>query len=348
VVAVGATKLRLIAATLCLAAGSVGVFFGLIEGALRLSGFQPRPQPRILLRALDVVSEFPYMRPDPDLLWSPQPGFRGYFHDRPVSINRQGCRGPELARPKPPGMRRILCLGDSITFGFGVGEQENYPYLIGRALRKERVEVVNGGVNGYTSHQVLARFRRLAPLVEPDVVTVLVGWNDRVLRPVDDRGFERRLRWVVRVEQSLGRAYLFSAMQQVFRSAWPAAPAPNSVPRVSVAQYRENLAALVRACRSLGAAPLLIALPHRMPAPRASYASPHGDALPEIAKQLGIPLVGVGELGTREEQANNEALFVDSLHLSPLGNARMAERVVATLRAEGLLEEAAARSIAPK
>src|SRR5262245_37533496 len=36
---------------------------------------------------------------------------------RGISIDSLGLRGPEVVVPKPPGTVRILCLGDSTTFG---------------------------------------------------------------------------------------------------------------------------------------------------------------------------------------------------------------------------------------
>ncbi len=44
-----------------------------------------------------------------------------------VSINSLGYRGPEVERKKYPGRVRILCLGDSFTFGNYVLDHENIP-----------------------------------------------------------------------------------------------------------------------------------------------------------------------------------------------------------------------------
>ena len=49
-----------------------------------------------------------------------------------VSTNSQGFRGPEI--PKKKQKRRILCLGDSVTFGWGVEEEASYPALLRKTL----------------------------------------------------------------------------------------------------------------------------------------------------------------------------------------------------------------------
>ena len=65
-----------------------------------------------------------------------------------------------------------------------------------RGFRKEAVQrmalrIVNAGVTGYSSHQVLRLARRLARTLEPDIALFLVGWNDGTLRPVNDQGLRK-------------------------------------------------------------------------------------------------------------------------------------------------------------
>src|SRR5262245_2259448 len=61
------------------------------------------------------------------------PNVRAVIHNHPfahrdvhVEINSLGFRGPETVQPKPPGELRILALGDSITMGEGVEDEETY------------------------------------------------------------------------------------------------------------------------------------------------------------------------------------------------------------------------------
>ena len=68
---------------------------------------------------------------------------RGYFDDRngvEMAVNKLGLRGPEVAQEKPAGTLRLLGLGDSFTFGVGVGEEHTFlrrldGRLVGRLLR---------------------------------------------------------------------------------------------------------------------------------------------------------------------------------------------------------------------
>src|SRR6185503_18644496 len=69
------------------------LFFGIVEGGLRLVGVAPPLSPRILLKRIDTDIGLPFMQPDPDLFWSPIPGFVGSFDGKPVTINSLGLRG---------------------------------------------------------------------------------------------------------------------------------------------------------------------------------------------------------------------------------------------------------------
>ena len=79
----------------------------------------------------------------------------------------------------------ILAFGDSLTEGFGVEADENYPSILERKLRADgyEVRVINGGISGETSSAALARLDWMLN-TEPDIVIVETGAND-ALRGVD-------------------------------------------------------------------------------------------------------------------------------------------------------------------
>ena len=102
----------------------VGVV-GWIEIGLRLAGVEDMvPPPPLVARTIDRDIEFPFMTPDPLVFWRLRAGFQGDFLGRPVTINSLGVRGPEIPHPARPRRRRVLCFGDSITFGYGVGDYQ--------------------------------------------------------------------------------------------------------------------------------------------------------------------------------------------------------------------------------
>jgi lysophospholipase L1-like esterase len=226
--------------------------FLLAEGTLRVVGVGRPIRPRLLLRAMDVDIEFPFMQPDPVLFWAPRPGWSGAFLGHAVSINRLGLRGDEPSAGRGR-TRRLATFGDSITFGYGVGDADTYAHRAGQILRARGVEAVNAGVTGYTSHQVLGLLRRLSPALGIDVATFCIGWNDGTLRAVDDREFARRLAVSMAVEGWADRLHLYRLMKKAYLRAALAEPTPRTrKPRVSLEDYRENMEAIVRECRARG------------------------------------------------------------------------------------------------
>lgn len=93
------------------------------------------------------------------------------FRGKRLSSNSRGLRGRrEFAVPKPEGVYRIALLGDSFTFGEGVGDGETFAHQLGLLL--PGVEVLNFGVHGYGHDQMLLTLREALPLYRPDVVLV--------------------------------------------------------------------------------------------------------------------------------------------------------------------------------
>lgn len=315
-------------------------FFGLLEGGLRLVGVAPAVRPRILLRQMDSDITLPFMRKDAEVFWSPEPGYRGAFQGHPVSINSLGLRGDEVATGRAPGgRRRLLAFGDSITFGYGVGDEDSYPRQLGLRLAASHVEVVNAGVTGFTSHQVLGYVRRFVPLLRPDAISVCIGWNDGNGRTADDREYARRLALARDVEGILDDVYIYRALKGVYLRAGLRGPRDaRPVPRVSLAQYRENLASIVDEARRVGVRPVFVALPRRKdPAESGSRGTPYAAALADTARALRVPLLSVGELGIDTPRDSTVEDFIDSLHFSPAGAARMADVLAPQLTAPGVL-----------
>ena len=82
-----------------------------------------------------------------------------------VHTNAQGFRNQTEITPRvAPGAVRILCSGDSFTFGQGVGDNETWCYLL--AGHDERFETVNLAYPGYGTDQSYLRYARDAASLE--------------------------------------------------------------------------------------------------------------------------------------------------------------------------------------
>ncbi|PAB56891.1 GDSL-type esterase/lipase family protein [Anaeromicrobium sediminis] len=70
---------------------------------------------------------------------------------------------------------KIVCIGDSITYGYGVRQREAWPYLLSM---KYNVHIVNRGINGDTTEGMCLRFDRHVIKEKPSHVIILGGVND--------------------------------------------------------------------------------------------------------------------------------------------------------------------------
>lgn len=97
-----------------------------------------------------------------------------------IQTNADGVSPATVVRKKTPGVIRILVLGDSAVAGSGVDASERIDAVLQRQLRDagSDAEVINAGVNGYSTDQELLLLERLVPLYNPDVVLICVDQND--------------------------------------------------------------------------------------------------------------------------------------------------------------------------
>ncbi len=100
--------------------------------------------------------------------WALRPSTRYVGRDgETITVNDRGYRGSLHPDPPAPGVRRVVMLGDSITFGTGVGDADTFSNRLD-ALPK--LEVVNLGVDGYGTDQALIRLEREGLAYDPHVV----------------------------------------------------------------------------------------------------------------------------------------------------------------------------------
>jgi len=98
-----------------------------------------------------------------------------------VELNSHGLRDVEIPYNKPAGEKRILVLGDSVTFGWGVSQGETFSdrmeYLLNK-LPGDGWQVINSGVNGYNTEQEATYLRIEGMRYSPDFVLLVYVVND--------------------------------------------------------------------------------------------------------------------------------------------------------------------------
>ncbi len=117
---------------------------------------------------------------DPILVYKHEPGIRRRYQGVEVATNEIGLRERPIA-PKQPGEMRVLLLGDSVVFGWGVAVEKTagrrLEALLASALARP-VTVINSGVGSYNTVQQLAFLEQRGREIAPDAVVLLYVEND--------------------------------------------------------------------------------------------------------------------------------------------------------------------------
>ncbi|MDY0351872.1 MAG: arylesterase [Desulfobulbaceae bacterium] len=97
----------------------------------------------------------------------------------PGCDRQEGGGPPGRSEPEPEYQGTIIAVGDSLTAGLGIAEEDAWPALLARKLEGEGYnwQVVNAGISGETSSGALGRIKWIAAQ-QPDVVILETGAND--------------------------------------------------------------------------------------------------------------------------------------------------------------------------
>jgi len=313
---------------------SLLVFAGLFELALRLMGY----------------GNIEIYEPDPIVYWRLKPNQNCYtkVDHKPVHINSQGTRGAEFQVPKPPRTLRIVSLGDSRTFGWGLSEGETYSGVLEKQLQQfygtgKRVEVINSGVNAWGFPQMTAYFREYALKFQPDYV--IVGdanlWTQ--FSEQNSPEFIRKFMWRVRLKNLLRRSAIYHYVVEVkmndvyerYRVKFvPVDPKQDTLFKEQQqndpgAFFRKAVGDLCSVALSNRVKPILIYLPTQEDAIRQVQKNLR-QAKAEVGQQLGIPFV---DLSSVLSTNTGKTLYLDAdpIHFSGAGNEMIGQRLFQTL-----------------
>ncbi len=303
---------------------------------------------------------------DPLLFWRLRPNLHDVLWDAMrVTTNAQGLRYDHAVGRKARGAFRIVCVGDSVTFGYRVPrvylrrpredpEWLPYPALLERWLRAANpargIEVVPLATPGYSSHQGLAWLRREIGRLDPDVVTVCFGWNDIDLRARSDaqsmktEGLTVTARRIVSQSQALMHASRWLRSKRARGE-----PMPDTVRRVSSERFVDNELEMSRLAREHRAAAVLIGPVYRdrvAHPPEGDVIGAYRDALRAAAREAGIPYLEVRDL-TESAYPGNARLFEEHIHPNHRGHRLLAEALLGFLRDQGLLKDLTVPEAAP-
>jgi hypothetical protein len=138
----------------------------------------------LFLRIFTPSAHIPQREYDPHLGWRGRSNLKCILAEQSFSIsisqNSKGFRDKSRNSKGTWGVYRVLCTGDSFTWGWAVEQDAIYTSILEKRLLHEGypVEIINTGVGGYSTDQVLLYLQREGFDYSPDIVVYQAAQND--------------------------------------------------------------------------------------------------------------------------------------------------------------------------
>lgn len=314
-------------------------FFGLLELAVRIA-FAPVSQLELTVEPPGQVvdRDVSIFESDPVLFWKLKPDLNSEWWDYTVvSTNSAGFRYPHnFTKKKQDNTIRIVCLGDSITFGYRVPFQSTFPLIVERALQEafpeKKFEVIPLAVPGYTSFQGYLLFRSLGVSLKPDLVIISFAWNDTSKENCSDsEAFERYapLRGLKRVLRS-SQLYLHLCKWAAGWRKRDLSKTKQEVARVSIKEYVRNFREITKLAKRAGATVIWLAPMVQEINPKTRDIPAYRQALAAAAQKDSIPFLKVPLL-TEKMSSQNIGFFGEPLHPNDRGHYILAREMLSLL-----------------
>jgi lysophospholipase L1-like esterase len=222
-------------------------------------------------RSLDYPDVF---KKDRRLLWRLRPSQEitsRFFEGKTYRINSHGLRGDEIG-PKSDRLR-ILLLGNSCTFGWGMSDNNTYAYHLERMINADStmppVEVINGGVPGYSSFQGRRFYTEELYRLEPDIIMIMFGWNDQwaAADNIQDKDIKFPPDWILVVQDTFARLKLYSLLRRLILGGTEEplenklSPGEQPQYRVSFDDFLANLKTMAQFARRHGTGSVILTSP---------------------------------------------------------------------------------------
>jgi len=225
------------------------------------------------------------LQQDSVLFWKQKPSLNVDFQNTQVEVNSFGLRGEDIQLNKDEGTFRVICLGGSPTFGWGVDYKDTYPYQLQELLRekygsKKSIEVINAGNIGYSSYQGVEFLKKDVLKFSPDLITVSYVINDvdkhRFYRSngKSDKELFSKNKVLVVIENFLDESNIFKLLKaSIIRSKGIAAKyfsqgeddTYSEKRRVSLEDYRKNLNQIINIATKNNIKVIFIKMPVNLP-----------------------------------------------------------------------------------
>ena len=223
---------------------------------------------------------------DSMLFWKLKPKLNVTIRGVKIKTNSLGLRivDKDIRYKKDKYSFRIVCLGGSSTFGWGVEAEDAYPYKLGEYLKKQNklgfdIEVINAGIAGYTSYQGKLFLKNEILKLSPDIIIVSYLVNDvdkyRFYRNNNksDKDKNKKNEILIFLENTLNSSRFFRSLKNTILHAKGAntkfyGNIQNSYKenrRVNAVDYKKNIIEIIDFAKQNGIKVILVKMPMQLP-----------------------------------------------------------------------------------
>ena len=284
-------------------------------------------------------------------------------------INSDGMRDRERSPAKPSGTVRVACIGDSITYGFGVARDQTYAVFLEQLLNESsgaagpRYEVLNFGVTGYNLSQSLENLKTRVLKYRPDLVIYQYCVNDLEDYSAEFDNLEARLtvaqrtyreRMLVPGRGLLGRFRLFTSLafliQSHTRSGQSRPSAANDPQWESIRQgtydayyarlhrdpnswrrFEAGLDELAALARDKNFRPMMVIFPVFLDLDKYRLGAVHA-RVAAAARARGMTVLDLLPLYAGATRAGTGNFIFNALHPNPRGHFMAAQEIAGTIQ----------------
>ena len=263
--------------------------------------------------------------PQKDVGWGFEPGSIIEQGNIRSPINSLGLRGDELP-VKTKDEVRIMFVGDSSVYGFGVRAEDTFIAQTADLLQstlKKKVVAVNAAIPGHSSAQSLALLKAVGRDIQPDYVVIANIWSDMYsgVRPQQ----ESSPLAIVRVGEKLLSPWLREKKISWIYTGADITKEPENGARVALRTYQQNLSNLHAQVTKLNAKPIFFLLPAPIDLAKEGvpdWIDEYRLVMEYVASQSNAPLIHVPNVWQSTEPKMED--FFDNVHPSKSGHRKIA------------------------
>jgi len=282
--------------------------------------------------------------PDQRLLWVPRPG-KGVteVNHLPITISADRFRYPRALGPKTANEFRIFTFGDSVTMGWGVGDDETYSAQLEKDLKPacgKNVEVISAGSNAYPAGLAEERIRKVVEDgYQPDMVVLAYSFNigfvehmpelqgadrEKFLNRVRAKSYIRRSAiYNFLIEDLLRELVYYRLRNAMMKGSWTTEKEKTTI---NLDRYRAGLESTREYCIAHNIPLVLLLLPSEN---QGDEMHPYQRAMMDFAAANNVPLVNAMQ-GFRA--IDNNGMFLDHVHPTAKGHALLGQELAATVQ----------------